>query len=262
MWEFESWHFISPTVPKAVFLDTRTQRDDSKPNPIKFGRITEEENGCPMLLSKHGWKLVSQKLQESNWQQDTSLIIVSATPVYGMRLIESFLHDYVYPFRVLGVDVQTTFDFEAWKYNGEGFTEFLGNAANWSPSTCIILSGVVHYATAVESTVSFQDGRALSIRQFTSSPFKNMSFSGLWGLMMKGVIGWNVRQRKNKEIQRYCSQEYEIKKIEHTNEKVKFIWKDQLKYKPVKNDSIIETNNNLGSLSINGEKITNNLYTI
>jgi hypothetical protein len=259
IWGFESWHFISPTVPKAVFLDTRTQRDDSKPNPIKFGSITEEEDGCPILLSNHGWEQVSKKLYESNWQPGTPLIIISATPVYGMGLIESFLHDYVYPFRVLGVDVQTSFDFEAWKYNGKGFTEFLRNAANWSPSSCIILSGDVHYAAAVESKVSFHDGKVLNIHQFTSSPFKNMSFSGLWGLMMKGVISLNVRQRKNKEIHRYCSPEYEIIKTDDQHKE--FIWKDQLRYKSVKGDSIIETNNNLGSLTISGEKITNNLFT-
>ena len=27
LWNYDSWHFVAPTNPKAVFLDTRTQRD-------------------------------------------------------------------------------------------------------------------------------------------------------------------------------------------------------------------------------------------
>jgi hypothetical protein len=258
VWNFNSWHYISPTHPRAVFLDSRTQREyNNKPSPVKFGEMIEEEIGCPQLLSKSGWELVSEKLKESSWEKNRPLIIVAATPVYGMGLIESFIHDYVYPFKVLGVEVQTSFDFEAWKYNAEGFTEFLEHVADWSPSPCIILSGDVHYATAVKAEVTFQDGRELKINQFTSSPFKNMSFAGLWGLLMKGVIGVNVRNRKNKDLLRYCSEEYEIKRgtSEH------YLWKDQLRYQTVKKDSIFETQNNMGFLFISGEEIRNNLLT-
>lgn len=104
------------------------------------------------------------------------MIIVSPTPLYGLGLIETFLHDYVYPLRVLGVNVHTSFDFEAWKYNGRGFSEFLNQAATWKPSRCIILSGDVHHASAVKAAVFFKDGRKLAINQLTSSPMKNMSF--------------------------------------------------------------------------------------
>jgi hypothetical protein len=134
------------------------------------------------------------------------LIIVSATPVYGMGLIETFLHDYVYPFKVVGVDVQTSFDFEAWKYNGKGFTEFLLQVAAWNPSLCIILSGDVHYASSVNATVTLVDGRMLGINQYTSSPFKSMSFSGVWGLLLKLVIGLNRLKGKRRIFTEYVIQ--------------------------------------------------------
>jgi hypothetical protein len=258
LWNFDSWHFVSPTIPKAVFLDSRTQRGyDSKPTLVKFGKTIEEEPGAPQLLGKNGWKIVSNKLRESKWESNSPLIIVAATPVYGMGLIESFIHDYVYPFKILGVDVQTSFDFVSWKYNGEGFTEFLQHAGDWSPNPCIVLSGDVHYASSVKSKVTFQDGRELVLNQYTSSPLKNMSFSGLWGLIMKAVIWVNTRSRIKKDIYRYCTPDYQI--IKGKNES--FLWKDQLRYQFIKKESIIETHNNLGFLSITKGDIQNKLFT-
>ena len=52
LWNYDSWHFVVPTNPKAVFLDTRTQRDyDDEPRPVKFGQIIEETTWAPQLLS-------------------------------------------------------------------------------------------------------------------------------------------------------------------------------------------------------------------
>jgi hypothetical protein len=256
---FNSWHFIAPTCPKAVFLDTRTLRDyDSEPKPVKFGHIIKETTTPPQLLSKTAWSLISNKLQGSGWKSETPLIIVSATPVYGMGLIESFLHDYVYPFKVLGIDVQTSFDFEAWKYNGEGFTKFLLQVATWNPSICIILSGDVHYASSVNATVTLVDGRKIGINQYTSSPFKNMSFSGVWGLLLKLVIGLNSIKRKREDIHRICDSTYTITIVEKENMDP-YLWKDQLRYQFLNKGSIIETNNNLGLISIDKGDIRNRL---
>ncbi|WP_066253702.1 hypothetical protein [Neobacillus drentensis] len=262
LWNFNSWHFVAPTHPKAVFLDTRTQREyDLEPQPVKFGQIIEETTSTPQLLSEIGWSHVTNKLLTSDWNRKTPLIVVSATPVYGMGLIESFLHDFVYPFKVLGVDVQTSFDFEAWKYNGRGFTELLNQVAEWNPSQCIFLSGDVHYASAVKATVTFADGRELDVHQFTSSPFKNMSFSGIWGSMMKTVITVNSMKRKKKDIHRICDPSYTITHVDEEDVSRPFLWKDQLRYQFLRNSSIIETNNNLGLLSISAEQISNNLHS-
>ncbi|MEH7417616.1 hypothetical protein V7266_20315 [Neobacillus drentensis] len=260
LWNFNSWHYVAPTHPKAVFLDTRTMRDyDTAPKPINFGHIIKESEGCPQLLNQTGWSLITSKLENSGWKNKSPLLVVSATPVYGMGLIESFLHDFVYPFQVVGVKVQTSFDFEAWKYNGKGFTEFLTHTSTWNPSPLIILSGDVHYASAVKATVTFANQKTLPIYQFTSSPFKNMSFSGVWGLLMKMVIAINAYSRKRGDIFRTCTTDYTITHTNADSELSPFLWKDQLRYQSIEKSSIIETTNNLGLVSFTEETIQNQL---
>lgn len=259
LWDFDSWHFVAPTHPKAVFLDTRTQREyNIEPRPEKFGQLIEETVWAPQLLSQKAWESVTRSLFKSGWNSGSPLIIVSATPLYGLGLIETFLHDYVYPFKVLGVNVQTKLDFEAWKYNGKGFTEFLRQATSWKPNRCIILSGDVHYASAVTSTISFKDGRQLIINQFTSSPLKNMSFGGLWGIWMKQIMALNALKRKNNEIHRICTPSYYIKEVKKEDQSSSYLWKDRVSYQTLGNNSIIETKNNLGLLMIR-ERILNNI---
>jgi hypothetical protein len=59
---FNSWHYIAPTHPKAVFLDTRTMRDYyTAPKPINFGQIMKEGEGCPKLINQTGWSLIYRK---------------------------------------------------------------------------------------------------------------------------------------------------------------------------------------------------------
>jgi hypothetical protein len=257
---FNSWHYIAPTHPKAVFLDTRTMRDyDTAPKPIKFGQIMKEGEGCPKLINQTGWSLITSKLKNSGWKNRCPLIVVSATPVYGMGLIESFLHDYVFPVQVIGVKVQTSFDFEAWKYNGKGFTEFLTQTSNWNPLPLIILSGDVHYASSVKATVTFANEKTLPIYQFTSSPFKNMSFSGVWGLLMKMVIAINAYSRKREDIYRTCTDDYTITHTKADTEITPYLWKDQLRYQFIEKGSIIETTNNLGLVTFTGDTIKNKL---
>ncbi|MDQ0971853.1 hypothetical protein QFZ31_001731 [Neobacillus niacini] len=260
LWNFDTWHFVAPTNPKALFLDTRTQREyNMEPRPEKFGQLIEESIWAPQLISQKGWERVTSTLFDNGWKSGSPLIIVSATPLYGMGLIETFLHDYIYPLRVLGVNVNTRFDFEAWKYNGKGFTEFLNQVAAWKPSRCIILSGDVHYASAVKAAVSFKNGQKLTINQFTSSPLKNMSFGGLWGILMKQIMALNAIKRKNNEIHRVCTPSYFIKEVSKGNNSNSYFWKDIVNYQTLENHSIMETNNNLGLLKIRRRSLNNNL---
>ncbi|WP_419887969.1 hypothetical protein ACN6MT_21490 [Neobacillus niacini] len=260
LWNFDSWHFVAPTNPKAIFLDTRTQREYSQePRPEKFGQLIEETIWAPKLISQEGWGRVTHSLFESEWKSGSPLMIISATPLYGLGLIETFLHDYVYPLRVLGVNVHTRFDFEAWKYNGKGFTEFLEQVAAWKPNRCIILSGDVHYASAVKAAVSFQNGQKLTIHQFTSSPLKNMSFGGLWGILMKQIMALNAIKRKNNEIQRVCTPSYNIQEVGKNITPNSYLWRDIVSYQTLENNSIMETNNNLGLLMIRRRAIKNYL---
>jgi hypothetical protein len=128
-----------------------------------------------------------------------------------------------------------------------------------APLPLIILSGDVHYASAVNATVTFANEKTLPIYQFTSSPFKNMSFSGVWGLLMKMVIAINAYSRKRDDIHRTCTPDYTITHTKPTTNITPFLWKDQLRYQFIEKGSIIETTNNLGLVSITGEQVKNNL---
>ncbi|KAA0545282.1 hypothetical protein FZW96_18060 [Bacillus sp. BGMRC 2118] len=260
---FQSWHFVAPTVPKTLFLDTRTRRDyDFIPKPVKIGTITEESLRGPILISDQGWNDLTKSLVRSGWKSKQPLAIASPTPLYGIGLIESVLNSYVYPLRAIGVPVDHALDYEAWKYNGKGFSEFLHHIFTWKPSTCIILSGDVHYASSLRTTVQSQTGEEATILQFTSSPIKNMSFSGIWGMLMKSAIWINTLKRKKKNIQRFCMSDYQMM-LQNENMKTPLLyhWKETIKYLSTSTDSIIETKNNIGLLSLTEHTVQNHLLS-
>ncbi|MFI8687505.1 hypothetical protein [Rossellomorea sp. NPDC077527] len=251
LWNYDSWQFTAPTAPQAVFLDTRTQRDyANKPKPVKVGvRIDEGQLG-PNLLNSEGWNTIGAKLKESGWNSGDPLILVSPSPLYGIGLIENFLQTYMLPLSTLGFPVQSNFDLEAWKYNGMGFNAFLQHVSLWNPSDCMILSGDVHSASSVQSDISFPDGRSLKIHQFTSSPIKNMSYSGFSGALIKFMVSLNARDRINRTLYRYCNQEFDLVQAEHENSvSPDYIWKESIRYQPIKGSALIETENNIGLLT-------------
>ena len=263
MWDFKQWSFVAPTQPKTVVLDTRTQRSyEYVPHPIQFGtRIVENKQG-PILLSPSGWEVVTQKLLKSGWKEAESLIVVSPSPVYGLGLIESFLFDYVYPLKFLGVPMDTTLDFEAWKYNGKGFTSFLQTISKWNPSQCYILSGDVHLASTVKSLVEFQNGQQLQLFQFTSSPMHNISYNDLWGKLVKVGLWVNMKKGKNQDIHRYYDAREQIIKEEDTLPRPSsYVWKDRVHYLALENQSLVEIENNLGNLIISPKIIQNSLLS-
>ncbi|MCZ8537864.1 hypothetical protein M9R32_11780 [Paenisporosarcina quisquiliarum] len=260
---FKSWYFVAPTEPKTLFLDTRTQREfDIHPLPVKIGGIIQENIRSPQLVSRQCWKEVSRVLMDSGWKSGSDLTIASPAPLYGIGLIESFLHSYVYPLRSIGFPIHQTLDFEAWKYNGKGFSEFLAKVFEWNPSTCFIVSGDVHYASSVQSTVQSKNGQTANIIQFTSSPMHNMSFFGLWGSMLKLTIWFNSMKRKKRNIIRYCDNDFRIQIEESAHAcPTDHIWKETLRYLATDTGSIITTENNLGLLSISKDSIQNRLLS-
>ena len=255
LWGEQRWHFVAPTAPKTVFLDSRTKRSFTlEPEPARIGRLIRENVQSPELISHEEWKRISESLSNSGWTSDEPLVIASPSPLYGLGLIESTLQSYVYPLLATGISVDQSFDYEAWKYNGKGFTAFLRQIAEWKPTSCVILSGDVHYASAVESFVKMSEGPALHILQYTSSPMKNMSFSGLWGQLMKFVTWLNSLKRKNKNIYRYCTQHDHILKVKSASDTEKdALWTESLTYLFIDNHTIVETSNNTGYISLTPE---------
>lgn len=261
LWSFNNWHYIAPTSPKTVFLDTRTQRKyDSRPKPVKFGMTIHENVRSPQLVSNESWRLVSESLRSSGWRRKERLIIASPTPLYGMGLIESALTNNVYPLRAFGIPVHEVIDYEAWKYNGRGFSEFLKWIFKWNPSGCIIISGDAHFASSVRTSIQTTFGKEATIVQLTSSPMNNMSFTGIWGMLLKSTIWLNSIKRKEKNIVRFCDNTYTIHTAStHTPCPSNYLWRETLHYLSTDKESIIQTNNNLGLFSVSQGEIKNKL---
>lgn len=258
--DYESWHFVAPLNPKSLFLNTRTMRAfDVVPQPVRVGNIFHEDTNAPQLISRVGVERTSAKLLASGWNRGDPLIIVSPTPFYGIGIIESFLGRYVYPLRILGIQIRYDLDFEAWKYNGKGFYRFLKQIAAWNPANCIILSGDVHYAGAVKSEVEFSDNQKINIQQFTSSPIHNMSFTGVWGFLMKISIWFNGWKRKRRIIHRGCDENNNIVKGRNGNSQ-HLKWKEKIKYLSLIGSSIIVTRNNIGFLTVKASLVENRLF--
>jgi hypothetical protein len=263
LWNFDAWSFIAPSSPKAIFLDTRTQRDyEDELKPVRFLGIVEEFQPAARLINEQEWDRLSFLLENANWEHGEPLIIVSPTPLYGIGLIESFLHKYILPLQAIGIPVQSMFDLEAWKYNEKGFSEFIHQVARWNPRHCFILSGDIHSASAVKSAITFSKGDELTLHQFTSSPMKNISYTGIWGGFMKFLIGFNVRKRINRTIYRYCNENFNlVKEEDKTRIPRDYIWKESIRYLHINDESIIETDNNIGLLTYTTNEVGNTLLT-
>lgn len=251
--KFNNWAFVAPTYPKALFLDTRTKRSfANKPIPTQVGKIIKEISSGPQLISESEWKMLTSQLKESGWQSGMPLVLVSPAPFYGIRLIESFLYQYVLPFKLLRLPVQTKFDLEAWRFNGKGYHLFHQWISKWNPSSCTILSGDAHMASSVETVVTFKDSKKRKLHQFTCSPMKNDSFSTLTELVLKTVLLLHSVTTGKNEIQRVCDLDFKLSFDKSLDSKKHTLWKEVIQYQSLPSGSIVETNNNLGLLSLEG----------
>jgi len=257
---FDSWHFIAPTTPLTLCLDTRTLREyDSSPKKVKLLHLINETVKTPIIIGQKGWTLLDQLLKDSKWKKGDILRIASPTPLYGVDVIESFLKKQVYPFQYFGASVQYQLDFEAWKYNLTGFYSFLHFLSKHQLRKCIILSGDVHYASAVKANVSL-NGEELSIYQVTSSPMKNISFDWLTGSMIKLIVRLNTLRRNEPIPKRFGKKDGAWTELENSNhDNTVTYWEEEISYQSLEHGSIVETQNNLGLLQDKKTALQNTL---
>ncbi len=203
MWHETSWHFITPTYPSTLFIDTRTKRAYQEPAKKALS---------PSLVSEAEWSHLEHSLFSTGWKKQDPLLLVSPTPLYGIGLVESFLNKMVRLLYSLGLPIQAAVDYEMWKYNGCRFSLFLEKLVQWQPQSCLILSGDVHTSSVVRATIFWHTGWKIKIHQFTSSPLRNRSFSGIKGYLFKQFLRLNIWKRRRKVIQRICTRTFAIKK--------------------------------------------------
>ncbi|XQW84783.1 alkaline phosphatase family protein [Thalassotalea piscium] len=149
---WQEWHYSLATFPKVIVLDTRTRRWRS-----------ESRAGKPSGLMD--WEGLSELQQELIGE--SQVILVSAAPIYGVKLIETIQRVFTFIGKPLMVDA------ENWMAH-QGTANVILNIFRHqnTPPNFIILSGDVHYSFVYEITHRFRRSSS-KIYQITCSGIKN-----------------------------------------------------------------------------------------
>jgi hypothetical protein len=182
LWSFDRWSYQVQTVPPMLVLDTRTQRD------------FDSDRGAARLLGDRELDRVRQLARDAGAHGPGPVLLVSATPVYGLELQErrqKFLVGKVGPYEI---------DFEAWHSSLAGLCEFMRLLIDeLGLRSCVILSGDVHYGLNVQASFAY-NGRDLSIAQLVSSAIKHSGTVARTTLHLLGAavrpnharVGWDI----------------------------------------------------------------------
>ncbi|MBM7073166.1 alkaline phosphatase family protein [Shewanella sp. 202IG2-18] len=149
---FEDWHYHLETSPRIVVLDTRTRRWRSEINLAKPSGLMD-------------WEALMEMQQLMIGQN--KVIIVSAAPMFGVKLIETIQRIATYCGLSLLVDA------ENWMAHQGAATSLLSIFSHRkTPQEFIILSGDVHYSFAYDINVRFRHCSP-NIYQICCSGIKN-----------------------------------------------------------------------------------------
>jgi len=149
---FQQWHFVLPSNPALVVIDTRTRRWRSE-------MALKQPSG---LLD---WEALSELQQEL--LDHPSAIIVSPAPIFGVKLIETVQKVFSWCGYPLLVDA------ENWMAH-RGAAQVILNIFRHSrtPGNYVVLSGDVHYSFVYEVLIRHRKAGP-RIWQITSSGIKN-----------------------------------------------------------------------------------------
>ena len=149
---FGKWDYVLRTKPTVIVLDTRTRRWRSR-------RLPSYPSG---LMD---WESLTELQHEL--LDETAAVIVSPTPMFGVKLIEVVQRLCTFAGAALTVDA------ENWMAH-RGAASVMLNIFRHSrtPGNYVILSGDVHYSFAYDVQVRDRD-RTPHIWQITSSGIKN-----------------------------------------------------------------------------------------
>jgi len=149
---FQHWHYVLPSSPALLVLDTRTRRWRSERNLRRPSGLLD-------------WEALSELQQ--NLLDHPSAIIVSPAPMFGVKLIEAVQRVFSWAGHPLMVDA------ENWMAH-RGAASVMMNIFRHSrtPRDYVVLSGDVHYSFFYEVKVRHRS-RGPTIWQITSSGVKN-----------------------------------------------------------------------------------------
>jgi len=181
---FEQWHYNLPGDPKLVVLDTRTRRWRS-----------ERRAGRPSGLMD--WEALTE-LQQA-LLGESSVVVVSAAPIFGVKLIETVQK----MFTLFGKPL--TVDAENWMAH-RGAARVILNIFRHSrtPANYVILSGDVHYSFAYKVRIRKRD-QGPNVWQLTDSGLKNSFPDKLltlfdrlnrWLYSPRSPLNWFTKRRR------------------------------------------------------------------
>lgn len=181
--KFQQWHYVLPTSPALVVLDTRTRRWRSE-------FALKQPSG---LLD---WEALSE-LQQALLDHRCA-IIVSPAPIFGVKLIEAVQKVFS------GCGYPLLVDAENWMAH-RGAAQVILNIFRHSrtPGNYVILSGDVHYSFVYEVLIRHRNAGP-RIWQITSSGIKNQFpprllewFDRLnrWLYSPRSPLNWFTRRR-------------------------------------------------------------------
>ncbi|MHC8331462.1 alkaline phosphatase D family protein [Pseudomonas sp. LB3P25] len=182
--KFQNWHYVLPTRPAIVVLDTRTRRWRSEMN-------LKQPSG---LLD---WEALSELQQEL--LDHPSAIIVSPAPIFGVKLIETVQRVFSWCGYPLLVDA------ENWMAH-RGAAQVILNIFRHSrtPGNYVVLSGDVHYSFVYEVLIRHRKAGP-RIWQITSSGIKNEFPPALlewfdrlnrWLYSPRSPLNWLTKRRR------------------------------------------------------------------
>jgi hypothetical protein len=200
LWSFSGWAFVAPTYPRAVFMDSRTQRYQLRSDLDYFPEYNQNKRVTgARLLSPAAFSQLAGLLKASGFKAGEPVIFCAATPIISAPLahrLQVEMVDGEFNNKYTAV-IQSKFqkpgryeqDWELWHANPRGKYEFFNFIDSYLPgSQLFILSGDVHYgfhaSVMLESQLS---GKKYVIEQLTSSAFKNNT------LIEQGKVNWLAR---------------------------------------------------------------------
>ncbi|SPJ33868.1 hypothetical protein [Kushneria phyllosphaerae] len=181
--DFDHWHYTLPTRPAMVILDTRTRRWHNERAPHKPSGLMD-------------WEALTE-LQQELMGHD-AVIMVSAAPVFGVKLIETVQRVFVWLNHPLLVDA------ENWmSHRGAAHVMLNIFRHRHTPKNFTVLSGDVHYSFAYDVQLRGQHQRP-SIWQVTSSGIRNEFPNTLlnvldrinrWLFAARSPVNWLTKRR-------------------------------------------------------------------
>ncbi|APQ10886.1 hypothetical protein BJP27_04970 [Pseudomonas oryzihabitans] len=150
--DFQGWHYVLKTEPPLIVLDTRTRRWRSE-------RRLEHPSG---LMD---WEALCELQQDL--LDHPSAVIVSAAPMFGVKLIEAVQRIFTWFGQPLMVDA------ENWMaHPGAAKTMLNIFRHRRTPGNYVVLSGDVHYSFVYDIRIRDRRGEP-RLWQITSSGIKN-----------------------------------------------------------------------------------------